>query len=49
MQCTSGVPAAYEQLLAHLPFVVVYLNEILVFSLNEEEHAAHLRVVLSIL
>ena len=48
-----NAPAAFQRqmnkLFAHLPFVVVYLDDILVFSQNEEEHAAHLRIVLSIL
>ena len=48
-----NAPAAFQRqmnkLFAHLPFVVVYLDDILVFSRNEEEHAAHLRIMLSIL
>ena len=30
-------------------FVIVFINEILVFSSNEENHASHLRIVLQTL
>ncbi|OWZ22221.1 Pol Polyprotein [Phytophthora megakarya] len=40
--------ACMERIFGDLEFVVVYLNEILVFSKAEEEHLEHLRVVLSV-
>jgi hypothetical protein len=36
-------------MLAHLPFVAVYMDDILVFSQTKEEHHQHLKTVLSIL
>ena len=36
-------------LLGHLPFVCVYLDDILIFSKDEKQHLEHLRQVLSIL
>jgi len=35
--------------LGHLHFVSVYLDDILIFSKNEEKHCHHLRQVLTIL
>ncbi|KAE9047515.1 hypothetical protein PR002_g991 [Phytophthora rubi] len=37
--------AAMERILGDLPFVIVYLDDILVFSENETEHLEHLRIV----
>lgn len=51
----TNAPATFMQLMndvfrAHLDsFVVVYLDDILVYSRNEQEHAEHLRTVLAIL
>jgi hypothetical protein len=48
-----NAPAAFQRqmnkMLAHLPYVVVYLDDILVFSKTEADHHQHLRTVLSIL
>ena len=38
-----------DNILGHLPFVVVYINDILVFSDNEQDHHGHLQTVLSVL
>ena len=38
-----------DNILGHLPFVVVYINDILVFSDNEQDHQGHLQTVLSVL
>ena len=48
-----NAPSAFQrqmnQMLGHLPFAVVYLDDSLVFSRNKAEHQVHLRTVLSIL
>ena len=36
-------------ILGHLPFVVVYIDDILVFTDNEQDHQAHLQTVVSVL
>ena len=38
--------ACMEKIVGDLPFVVVYLNELLVYSNTESEHLEHLRVLL---
>ena len=38
-----------DNILGHLPFVVVYIDDILVFSDNEQDHQGHLQTVLSVL
>ena len=49
----TNAPAAFQRemnrILGYLPFVVVYLDDILIFSKSEEEHMSHLRQVLQIL
>lgn len=48
-----NAPSAFQRqmnkMLGHLPFAVVYLDDILVFSKSREEHISHLRIVLGIL
>ena len=49
----SNGPATFQtlmnRLLGHLDFVIVYLDDILIFSENEHEHFDHIRQVLKIL
>jgi hypothetical protein len=51
----TNAPAAFQSVVNRLfskqmyKFVMVYLDDILIFSKNEAEHAAHLRAVLEIL
>ena len=49
----TNAPAAFQRemnkIFADLPFVLVYLDDILVHSKDETEHKAHLRQVLNIL
>jgi hypothetical protein len=44
----SSFQRQMNKMLAHLPFVAVYMDDILVFSKSEEEHHQHLKTVLSI-
>ena len=49
----TNAPATFSRLMNSIfmeyldKFVVVYLDEILIYSKNEEEHAEHLRLVLT--
>ena len=47
----TNAPAVFQRemnkVLADLPFVLVYLDDILVFSNSAEEHAEHLKQVLA--
>ena len=49
----TNAPATFQtlmnSLLGHLPYVVVYLDDILIFSETTEQHIQHVREVLSIL
>ena len=49
----SNAPATFQtemnRLLGHLSYVIVYLDDILIFSRSAEEHEQHVREVLSIL
>ena len=38
-----------NKLFKHLPFVVVYLDDIIIFSKNQAEHLQHVETVLQIL
>ena len=48
-----NAPSAFQRhmnmMFSHLPYAVVYLDDILVFSKSQTEHQGHLRTVLSIL
>ena len=48
-----NAPAAFQRemnrLFGHLPFVIVYMDDILIFSKSEEEHEVHLTKILQIL
>lgn len=48
-----NAPSAFQRqmnlMLGHLPFAVVYLDDILIFSQSRAEHQTHLRTVLSLL
>ena len=49
----TNAPAAFsrliERLVGHLPFVWFYLDDIIIFSDNAEDHAKHVDVVLTIM
>ena len=49
----TNAPAAFQRemnrVLGHLPSVVIYLDDILIFSKSETEHTSHLRQVLHLL
>ena len=51
----TNAPAAFMDLMHRIfrpyldKFVVVFLDDILVYSRNEEEHDKHLRIVLQVL
>ncbi len=49
----TNAPAVFQRemnkVFGHLPFVLVYLDDILVFSKTPEEHVQHLRQVLEVL
>ena len=49
----TNPPAAFQRemnrIFGHLDFVLVYLDDILVFSKDEKQHAQHLRQVLKLL
>ena len=49
----TNAPATFQRcmnsLFKHLPFVVVYLDDILIFSKNQQEHLQHVEEVLRIL
>ena len=36
-----------DNMIGHLPYMLVYLDDILVFSTIEEEHKTHLKAVLT--
>ena len=49
----TNAPAAFQRemkaIFNHLPYVLVYLDDILVFSNNDAGHEGHLKEVLSLL
>ena len=49
----TNAPATFQRcmnsLFKHLPFVAVYLDDILIFSKTAEEHLVHIKAVLQIL
>jgi hypothetical protein len=45
----AGFQRQMNKMLAHLPYVVVYLDDILIFSKSDAEHQQHLREVLQTL
>lgn len=49
----TNAPAAFQRemraVFSHLPYVAVYLDDILIFSKTEAEHASHLEEVLRVL
>ncbi|KAF4648393.1 hypothetical protein FOL46_003008, partial [Perkinsus olseni] len=49
----ASAPATFQRLmdliLGHLPFVRVYLDDVLIFSRSAEEHLEHLRIVFDLL
>ncbi|EER05867.1 retrovirus polyprotein, putative [Perkinsus marinus ATCC 50983] len=49
----ASAPATFQRLmdaiLEHLPFVRVYLDDVLIFSRSDEEHLEHLRIVFELL
>ena len=49
----TNAPAVFQRemnkVFGHLPFVLVYLDDILVFSRSEEEHVGHLQQVFALL
>nr|GFD44588.1 RNA-directed DNA polymerase homolog [Tanacetum cinerariifolium] len=51
----TNAPAVFMNLMNHIfheyldKFVIVFIDDILVYSMSEEEHEQHLRIVLEIL
>ncbi len=51
-QGLSTSPEAFQELMrtlfGHLAFVLIYIDDILIFSKSQEEHIGHLKIVLDI-